>query len=448
MRKGMTEMPTGSRLKEKEKTGSGKGIAIALVLCFLAVLCALGLFLFHSQQTLPEPEPTPTAEPTPTPPPPDTEPPVIEGPHDMTVAAGMTLSYRSGITAVDKVDGKVKLEVDASAVNLSEPGEYPVIYWAVDKSGNRAETTVSVTVIEVSGVDDDDPTADVSGEGGQGAVELPPIKEVTAEMVDQEADRILARILSPSMSQWEQARAIYNYVHTHVKYVGTSDKSSWLMGAYVGFTRGRGDCYNYFACSKALLTRAGIPNVDLYRVGGGTDHYWQLVNVGSGWYHFDACPHPNSYPLDSFLLDEMAVREYTEKCTPVRTNYYVYDYANCPVTVVGTPVEELPAESELPAETELPVETELPPGEQEAILPPGILPAETEGPAELPGAEESPEPEPSPLPAETPEVTEEPQPTETQVPAESTPSPLPEIDPPAAETPAEFSEQPGKEEIQ
>lgn len=431
-------MPS-SAVKGK-KTGSGKGLAAALALCALAGLCALGMYLYQSrtQPPAPDPSPLPTAEPSPMPPPPDTQPPVIEGPHDMTVAVGMTLSYRSGVTAVDQVDGKVKLDVDASQVNLTQPGEYPVTYRAVDRAGNRAETTVTVTVVEVSGVDDDDPTADVSGEGQE--IELPPIKEVTAEMVNEEADRILGKILTPSMSQWEQARAIYNYVHTRVKYVGTSDKSSWLMGAYVGFTRGRGDCYNYFACSKALLDRAGIPNVDLYRVGGGTDHYWQLVNVGSGWYHFDACPHPNSYPLDSFLLDETAVREYTEKCAPVRSNYYVYDYENCPVIPVGFPVEELPAESEAPTESELP------PEEGEVLLPPGVL--TTAAPAELPVESQSTEPaleETAPIQETAP--TQEPLPVEMQAPEEVPPSPVPETDPPAAESPAEFSEQPGKEEI-
>ena len=60
-------------------------------------------------------------------------------------------------------------------------------------------------------------------------------------------------------------------------------------------------------------------------MGGSSRHYWQLVNVGSGWYHFDACPHPNSYPLDSFLIDEAAARAYTATVSPIRANYYVYD---------------------------------------------------------------------------------------------------------------------------
>ena len=442
-------MPS-SAVKEK-KTGSGKGIGAVLVLCILAVSCALGLFLFRSQSHPPASTPSPIPTATSTSPPADTEPPVIEGLHDMTVAVGMTLSYRSGVTAVDKVDGKVKLEVDASAVNLLEPGKYPVIYRAADRAGNRAETSVTVTVVAVAGVNDDDPTADVSGEEPE--TEPLPIKEVTPQMVDEEADRILDKILSPSMSQWEQARAIYNYVHTHVKYVGSSDKSNWLIGAYVGFTRGRGDCYNYFACSKALLTRAGIPNVDLERVGGSTDHYWQLVNVGSGWYHFDACPHPDSYPLGSFLLDEMAVRAYTEKCAPVRSNYYVYDYANCPVTAVGFPAEERPTESGSPVESSPPQESELPPEDGEILLPPGILadPTPTGQPQENPGTEESPLPPAETVGAEAtaepvPEPSQEPTPVETQSP-ETPPPSTPETDPPAAETPAEFIEATGKEEV-
>lgn len=383
---------------QEKKTGSGKKTGVFLALGALAVLAGLAIFLLRGrlQSQPPLLTPPPVSDATPTPAPQDKIPPEIQGARDMTTAVGMSLSYRSGVTAHDEVDGSLPLQVDASAVDLTQPGEYPVLYWAEDRSGNRGEVRVTVTVVSVSGVDDDDPTIDVSGELPPPTE--PPIKEVTREMVDEAADQILSRITTSSMSDWEKAQAIYNYVHTHVKYVGTSDKSSWLMGAYVGFTRGRGDCYNYFACSKALLTQAGIPNVDLYRVGGSTDHYWQLVNVGSGWYHFDACPHPNSYPLNSFLLDEAAVRAYTEKCTPVRTNYYVYDYANCPVTVVGTPVEELPPETVDPSRPEEPTPG---PTEELPVIPPE---AETTPLPDDPALEESPVPEATPTPEpKTPE---------------------------------------------
>ena len=374
----------------------------------------------------------------------------------------MTLSYRSGVSAVDAADGTVPLQIDASAVNLSQAGEYPVIYRAQDKSGNRSEVAVTVTVVEVSGVNDEDPTADVSGEDPVLEESLPPLPEVTQQMVDEVSDQILSKIVTSSMSQWEQARAIYNYVHTHVKYVGSSDKSNWLIGAYVGFTRNRGDCYNYFACSKALLTRAGIPNVDLYRVGGGTDHYWQLVNVGDGWYHFDACPHPDSYPLNSFLLDEIAVRAYTEKCSPVRSNYYVYDYENCPVVPVGAPTEELPQESEPADVTETPAEEQVQlPEEMDPILPPGALELPSQEPVPTltsrpepsgqPPAEPSPELSQVPIgnpPSEPPQSSSAPPSEElTPPPADPLP-PAPETEAPSpSEAPLVEPEIPGKEDL-
>lgn len=393
----------------------------------LAGLCAAGglIFLLTSSPSaaLPEETPIPTVPPAPTSSPeatvpPDTRPPLISGAHDLTATVGASLSYRSGVTAVDETDGDVPLKIDASAVDLTQPGEYPVVYRARDKAGNLAEVTVTAVVTEPP-----------EGESPEEVSAQP-----TQEQVDAEADKILARIIDDSMSQYEKARAIYNYVNSHVKYVGTSDKSSWLVGAYVGFTRGRGDCYNYFACSKALLTRAGIPNVDLTRVGGRTDHYWQLVNVGSGWYHFDTCPHPKGYPLTCFLVDEQTVRSYTEECTPVRTNYYVYDYDACPVVAEGFPVEEAPEESALPVEESLPpaeesripTEESLPPVEEpelpagtaapdpeEAVPPPDMT--VTQPPAEQPGellpsGEAQPaiseEPVPVPPPAELPPLLE------------------------------------------
>lgn len=296
-------------------------------------------------------------------PPADVTPPQLSGVRDLTVALNGTASYREGVSAVDDVDGPVAVTIDASAVDLTVPGEYSVTYSAQDAAGNRTEQTVTVTVVETATVDQgrDEQTEDEPpGETGIGGV---PLSEVTQEDVDRLCDQILGRITSSGMSQRDKAKAIFNYVNGHVKYVGSSDKSSWLVGAYVGLTRGRGDCYNYFACSKALLTRAGIPNVDLQRAGGNSRHYWQLVNTGDGWYHFDACPHPTGYPLYAFMITEAQARAYTEQVKDARLNYYVYDYGACPVAVEGTP-EELPPEEAQPGEGEGPEEGE-DPGEGE-----------------------------------------------------------------------------------
>lgn len=269
----------------------------------------------------------------------DKEPPVITGARDLTVTVGGTVSYRDGITVTDNADTNVQLQVDAGQVNLAQAGTYPVTYSAEDSRGNRAEITVTVLVEEEPAQDppdvepSDDPGAEPTDPGG----EVVPPEPSTQEKLDALARDILSRILTPDMTQREQARAIFDYVSGNVRYVGNPDKDSWVTGAYVGFTQGKGDCFTYFACAKELLTLAGIPNIDLQRVNGNSDHYWQLVNVGDGWYHFDACPHPNSHPLTAFLLTEAEAREYSALFTGIWLNYYMYDYDSCPVTVVGTP---------------------------------------------------------------------------------------------------------------
>ena len=299
----------------------------------------------------------------------DVTAPQLLGVRDLTVALNGTVSYRDGVSAVDDVDGPVTVEIDAASVDLTAAGEYQVIYSAQDAAGNRAEQTVTVTVVETATVDQgkDEQTEDETPGGSAGGGV--PLSEVTQEDVDRLCDQILGRITNSGMSQREKARAIFNYVNGHVKYVGSSDKSSWIIGAYVGFTWGRGDCYNYFACSKALLTRAGISNVDLQRVGGNSRHYWQLVNTGDGWYHFDACPHPNGYPLYAFMITETQARAYTEQVKDARLNYYVYDYSACPVTVEGMP-EEVPPEETQPGEGEAPGEGENPGEGEDPAIPP------------------------------------------------------------------------------
>lgn len=295
----------------------------------------------------------------------DVTPPRLLGVRDLTVAVNGTAFYRDGVSAVDDVDGPVSVEIDAGAVDLTAAGEYPVVYSAQDAAGNRAEQTVTVTVVETVTVDQgrDEQTEDETP-GGAGGGDA-SLSEVTQEDVDQLVDGILAKITDSGMSQREKAKAIFNYVNRKIKYVGSSDKSSWIIGAYVGFTRGRGDCYNYYACSKALLTRAGIPNVDLERVGGKSRHYWQLVNAGDGWYHFDTCPHPTGYPMSGFMITETQARTYTEQVKNVRQNYYVYDYDACPVQVEGMPPEGwTPPAPEPPAET--PEEPVTPPEEPAA----------------------------------------------------------------------------------
>ena len=170
------------------------------------------------------------------------------------------------VTATDD-SGIQELRVDRDAVNLDEPGTYPVIYTAVDHAGNETSVTVQFTIAQK------------------------PDGYVDPETVYAMAQEILDDITTEDMSDMEVAFAIYHWTKNNIGYVGSSDKSSWTSAAYQAFTRRAGDCYNYFAAAKALYTVAGIENMDVIKSDTThSSHFWNLINLGDGWYHVDSTP--------------------------------------------------------------------------------------------------------------------------------------------------------------
>ena len=107
--------------------------------------------------------------------------------------------------------------------------------------------------------------------------------------LNAEADKILATIINDSMSQYEKAKAIFNWCHNQIGYYDGTPKTNWVQGAYRGLVNRRGDCYVYAMTAKCLLTRAGIKNMDIEKIPSKTRHYWNLIDLGEGWYHFDTC---------------------------------------------------------------------------------------------------------------------------------------------------------------
>jgi hypothetical protein len=234
----------------------------------------------------------------------DTRKPVIKGAKNRSVPLDGAVRYRDGVTVTDDLDDTVALSVDSSAVNLSVPGHYPVTYSATDDSGNEAVVTTRITVLS---------------------------RDETT--IYAKADEILAQIAREDMSLYDKAKAIHTWVSTHVKYTSRGEKTGIINGAYDAFFRGRGDCYTYYAASEVLLTRAGIANVPVTRIPDApTRHFWNLVNVGTGWHHFDTCPAPIN-PGNTFLFTESQAQEYTERLASRRSEYYTYDHALYPEVV-------------------------------------------------------------------------------------------------------------------
>lgn len=240
----------------------------------------------------------------------DTEPPKIYGAKKFMAYIGQPVSYKKGVYAEDNKDGEVAITVDSSQVNLKVAGEYPVVYSAVDSSGNKTEMELTIKMME---------------------------QTVTREELDKLADEILAEIITEEMTILEKAWAVYQYTNRHVAYTGVSDKSDWMKEAKNGIVRGVGDCFTYYSISNLLLDKIGMQALSVERasIGDETHHYWHMVNFGEGWYHFDACPHRPYFV--SFMLTTEEVDAFSKRVGK-NDYYYRYDKEKYPVS------EEKPTE--------------------------------------------------------------------------------------------------------
>ena len=120
---------------------------------------------------------------------------------------------------------------------------------------------------------------------------IPPESEKSEEFhqLDRMCDQILASITTPEMSNREKASQIFNWIKGHMSYISRESGTDWVHEAIAGIRSGRGDCFTYYAMSQALLTRCGMECIQVIR-STDNNHYWSLVHVDDGWYHFDVTP--------------------------------------------------------------------------------------------------------------------------------------------------------------
>ena len=200
------------------------------------------------------------------------EPPVIEGVTDKTIHVGDTISYMEGVTVrnPEGTDGPVELEVDNSQVDLNTPGVYTVVYIATGAGTTRLEAKVTVLEKETA------PPAQISE---------------NQKTLNSYSRQILKKILTDDMSDMEKLGRIYDWVRFECDYKDDSDKSSWVNAALEMIDTRKGDCFSYFAVAKALLENAGYETVDVEKSNiEHSRHYWSLVKIADGWYHFDTTP--------------------------------------------------------------------------------------------------------------------------------------------------------------
>lgn len=208
---------------------------------------------------------------------PDRTPPELVGVATQYAYVGEPVTYFATVYARDNADdpADIALTVDNSAVDIYTPGRYSVIYRATDRAGNTAEKTVNLYFIRPS---------------------------VSDEKLNEKADQVLATLVTDDMTQGQKAYAIYRYIYdTYTFKNNSSNKRDWKYEAWRGLTTRRGDCFTYCAAAKILLEKIGAKAMFVTR-NHAFRHYWLMVDVGTGWYHFDPLNSGPSRKFQCFML--------------------------------------------------------------------------------------------------------------------------------------------------
>lgn len=203
----------------------------------------------------------------------DVTPPEIAGVEPLTVSQGDAISYKKNVTVTDDKDDNPKLEVDTSSVNPDKRGTYKVTYTATDAAGNVSEKTTTIKIVSAK------------------------ISEATEETVNAKADEILSEIITDGMTQKQQAKAVFDWVVKNITYSETAGIDDLLSAAYKGMFYRVGDCTVKQKTAEVMLNRLGIKNMEIEKIRDTRGHYWLLIDVGEGWYHYD----PN-LQLDGTLI--------------------------------------------------------------------------------------------------------------------------------------------------
>ncbi len=224
----------------------------------------------------------------------DTTAPEILECADIYVYIGDTVSYKKNLIVQDDLDKDPTIDVDNAAVDTSKVGTYTVKYTVTDKAGNSTTASCTLHVAE---------------------------KTVSEDEVIALADGVIASICTDDMTDKEKLQKIYTWVRSNVVYSDHSEKDDQVLAAYEGFTKHSGDCFVFAMTSKYLLNSAGIKNMDIKKIyiEGASSHYWNLVDYGEGWYHFDTTPRIDGSTF--FLISDADLRAYSEK----HKNSHKYD---------------------------------------------------------------------------------------------------------------------------
>ena len=209
----------------------------------------------------------------------DTEPPKIVAPTSVVGYVGDKPAFKKLIEVTD--DNDVDIEVDADKVNMDKAGTYYVYYTVTDKAGNVSEYRLKYVVKS---------------------------REYTRDILMSRIEALIEEgEIDEKKTTAAQIREIYSYVNSESTIYFTDESNipnigrenwdkeeEWIEEAIRTLDTEEGDCYSYYALSKAFFEYFEIKNYGIKRAEGykgatkdGT-HFWNVVEVDGAYYYYDA----------------------------------------------------------------------------------------------------------------------------------------------------------------
>ncbi|MDO5413137.1 MAG: transglutaminase domain-containing protein [bacterium] len=110
---------------------------------------------------------------------------------------------------------------------------------------------------------------------------------------DQLAEQVIAQVVTPGMSQWEKAEALYAYVTSTVsydqRYYTDRNKMPYDSQTALGALRdGVAICGGYSHAVKLLFEKVGIPCFNVAGKYFSENHMWNIALLDGQWLWFDA----------------------------------------------------------------------------------------------------------------------------------------------------------------
>jgi len=179
----------------------------------------------------------------------DRRPPTFSGVGTITINNGATVDFRRGVRAVDARTGNtIEFTVDTSAVVLNRAGNTYAVYTATDARGNRTTVRRRITVRR-----------------GQADI-------------DRDWDNFYSRHLAG-----RDVPGLVAEVRRVIRHTSAWGRPNPIDHAMRNMS---GNCYVAARVVQRALNQRGISNHLIWT--HNRCHYWNLVQIGGAWRHFDA----------------------------------------------------------------------------------------------------------------------------------------------------------------